>query len=247
MSAAAPFRPIVLTPTFNNGGTLERILSEVESLGIPLLIVNDGCTDQTREVLTRWDGSTGPRRAIVVHHDRNRGKAAALRTGFAAARAAGFTHAATIDTDGQLEPSDLPALLVLAERHPRALILGARSEQIEHCPPKNLFARRLSNTAIRLQTGVHISDSQCGLRVYPLALMQMLKVASGRFGFEAEVITRAAWAGCSVLEIPVRCTYPPGNARVTHYRPRRDTPRAVLMHVRLLVRSWIPWPHARWS
>ena len=239
----AAFRPIVLMPTYNNAGTLERVIADVAALKLPMLIVNDGSTDGTREIIERL--ATGPP-IIALHHDRNRGKAEALRTGFREALAAGYTHAASIDTDGQHDPSDLPTLLALVRADPDAMLLGVRDTATADYPSKNIVARRLSNFAILLQTGVGINDSQCGLRVYPLALMSRLRAKSHRFGFEAEVICRAAWSGCRFIEAPVRCTYTPEGGRVTHYVPGRDSTRAVLMHFALLLRSFVPLPHPKW-
>lgn len=220
-------RPVILAPTYNNAGTLREVIERIESLGLPLMVINDGSTDATREILANRPGT--------IHHDINRGKAAALLTGFDAARAAGYTHAATIDTDGQHDPADLPSLLDASRANPAALILGARAESIDGYPAKNRLGRRLSNLAIRWQSGARISDSQCGLRIYPFDLMQRLRVRAGRYGFEAEVITRAAWVGAPILEVPVSCQYPP--TRVSHFRPGADSLRALLMHARLLLES----------
>ena len=245
-STHASFRPVVLMPTFNNAGTLESVMNAAAALDLPLMVVNDGSTDDTPAILDRWD-SGGGRQAIILHHAVNQGKAAALRTGFAAASKEGFTHAATLDTDGQLDPADLPALLRRAEQTPRALVLGSRAWHIQNYPSKNLLGRRLSNAAIRLQSGVRINDSQCGLRIYPVDLMRRIRVTSNRFSFEAEAITRAAWAGCPIIEVPIRCTYAPPGERVSHYIPSRDTPRAILTHLAMLVRSILPLPHRKWG
>lgn len=231
----AAFRPVVLMPTFNNAGTLEAVMNGVADLSLPILVVDDGCTDRTGDVLTQWKG-----RAILSGHPVNRGKAAALRTGFREASAKGFTHAATIDTDGQLDPLELPGLLRCSQERPQALVLGVRSWQIANCPAKNVVGRRLSNAAIRLQCGARVEDSQCGLRVYPLELMQRIRIASHRYSFEAEAITRAVWAGCPIVQVPIRCSYALGAERVTHFRPGLDTVRGVLTHLAMLTRSFVP-------
>ncbi len=235
------FRPVVLMPTYNNAGTLEAVMNGVAGLNLPIMVVDDGSTDGTATVLARWDG-----RAIRLRHPVNRGKAAALRTGFSEALANGFTHAATIDTDGQLDPSQLPGLLRCSQERPRALTLGVRSWEIANCPPKNVVARRLSNAAIRLQCGVRIQDSQCGLRVYPLDLMRHIRVKSNRYSFEAEAITHSVWAGCPVVQVPIQCSYAPEGERVSHFDPWRDTTRGVLRHLAALARSLTPWPHRPW-
>src|SRR3712207_5911580 len=102
--SAAPFRPVVIAPTYNNAGTLVSVLRRVETVGLPLIVVNDGSTDGAAERLREWEFGPHAGEVRVLTHSRNRGKADALRRGFAAAAAAGRTHAVTIDTDGQLDP-----------------------------------------------------------------------------------------------------------------------------------------------
>jgi hypothetical protein len=158
-----------------------------------------------------------------------------LQTGCAAAASRGHSHAVTIDTDGQLDPEEIPALLAAARREPGALILGVRDETRQDYPARSRIGRRLSNLAIRLECGAAVRDSQCGFRVYPLQRLDLGRVRAGRFGFEAEVITRAVWAGCGVVHVPVSTRYFPGAGRVTHFKPLRDTLHGVGLHGRLLL------------
>lgn len=207
--------------------------------GLPLIVVNDGSTDQTPEALSCWlkqsSDPHGPERTMhLAHHQINRGKAAALRTGFEIARSLGYTHAATIDTDGQHDPQELPGLVELARRHPTALVLGVRSEKIAGYPGRSLLGRRLSNRLILFECGARISDSQSGLRVYPLDIAARVGARSSRFNFETEVITRWAWAGFSIVETPITSRYLPAPDRISHFRPCVDTARSIVMHVRLV-------------
>jgi glycosyltransferase involved in cell wall biosynthesis len=240
---APHFRPCLVLPTYNNAGTLGEVVSASLRLGFPTYVVNDGSTDGTAAVLASLAGEPG---LHLLEHPVNGGKAAAMLTGFYAALADGCTHAATIDTDGQLDPLQARELLDLAAQCPRALVLGARSTKIERYPLKSKLGRGTANLLIFLECGAKVSDSQCGLRVYPLGLIRDVPVRSGRFGFETEVITRAAWAGCEIVESPVRCTYAAPGKRITHFRPLVDTLRAAGLHARLLARGLSPWPHRRW-
>src|SRR5688572_3570429 len=96
-----PFNPVVVAPTYDNARTLGDVVRGVAALGLPIIVVNDGSTDSTPELLAGLGRDPG---VTVLTHPRNRGKAAALCTGFAAAAEAGFTHAISIDTDGQHDP-----------------------------------------------------------------------------------------------------------------------------------------------
>ena len=238
-----PFAPVVVAPSFNNAGTLAGVVRRVRALDLPLIVVNDGSTDGTAAVLC--EAAAGDAGVTVVSHGHNRGKAAALATGFAAAAEAGYTHAVTIDTDGQLDPEQIPSLLSIARRTPHGLVIGQRDENTEGYPAKNRIGRRVSNLFIWMQSGVRVADSQCGFRVYPLDFLREVRCYAGRYGFETEVITRAGWAGRPVLGATVRCHYFPAGKAVSHFRPYLDSFRGVPMHLRLMLRALGPLPRAR--
>jgi glycosyltransferase involved in cell wall biosynthesis len=227
---AQGFSPVVVAPTFNNARTLVDVVRGIRETGLPLIVVNDGSTDSTSSTLRDLGAAPGLR---VEAHPANLGKGAALATAFSAAAEMGYSHAVSIDTDGQLDPASIPALVELARRHPRALILGARKWRIPRCPPRSVVGRAVSGVAVWCQSGRWVSDTQCGLRVYPLDLVRHTRCGSGRFAFETEIITRALWAGWPAIETPVECVYLPAGERVSHFRPWRDTLAGVALHVRL--------------
>ncbi len=238
------FCPVVVVPVYNHAASLPGVLRGVARLGLPIVVVNDGSSDDTQAAVPRWVAENRGSALTLRTHPSNRGKAAALQTGFDAAAAMGATHAVTIDADGQLDPADAPGLLELARANPRALVLGTRPETIDACPPRCLVGRRFANFAISLQAGLRLGDSQCGFRVYPLDLVRSVRCAGGRYTFEAEIITRARWAGFPVLESPVRCRYFTDADRVSHFRPWRDSWAQAFMHIRLVLLALVPWPRA---
>jgi uncharacterized protein (DUF2062 family) len=237
------FSVTVVAPTHNNARTLRAVVTQLTQLNVPVICVNDGSTDETAQILAELSRSAG---VTVVTHEQNRGKATALLTGFVAAEAAGHTHALTIDTDGQLDPQEIPQLLRAARENPNALIIGTRDDSAPDYPARSRTGRRVSNLLVRLESGVRVSDSQCGFRVYPLGLVRATRCGARYYGFETEIITRAGWAGCALREVPVSCRYLPAGERVSHFRPWLDSFRAVAMHVRLLARAMFPWPHPKW-
>jgi uncharacterized protein (DUF2062 family) len=208
-------------------------------------VVNDGSTDDTANLLAQWQPSINTP-VEVVTHPQNRGKAAALQSGFAAARRLGYTHALTIDTDGQLDPEQIPDLLKAAERSGDAFVLGTRDDTRSDYPAKSRVGRRVSNTMIWMESGLRVQDSQCGMRVYPLAMFDIVRCAAGRFSFEAEIITRAGWAHWPIVEVPVICHYTPPGGRVSHFKPWRDSFHGFFMHGRLVFRTLAPIGHRKW-
>lgn len=242
---ASEHRPVIVAPTFNNARTLADVLRRIGALGLDVIVTNDGSTDDTATILSEWSHEPSSTRRVLVTHEVNRGKAAALRSAFGRAAELGYTHAVTIDTDGQLAPEQVPLLLEESRRHQQALILGTRDDRAADYPRKSFVGRWVSNRLVRLQSGAVVSDSQCGFRVYPLETTARLNCRASRFSFETEVLTRAAWAGVAVRHVTVTCTYDPPHGRVTHFKPCRDSLRAVAMHARLLGRAALPVPVTR--
>lgn len=244
-SPQATSRTVVIAPTYNHAFALIDVLERIEAVGLPIIVVNDGSTDDTAARLDAW--TARPRKVPVelLGHARNRGKAHALRTGFAAARLAGYTHAATIDTDGQLRPEDLPRLLAVSQQFPDTLVLGVRRDDLTGCPTSNRLGWWITALGIWLETGRRVLDNQCGLRIYPLRLFDVVRSRAWRFSLESEMVTRAAWTGAPIREVPVECHYPPGDQRVSHFKLHRDAVAQFLFHAWLTIRRLIPWPHHR--
>ena len=243
MDDAGIFKPVIIAPTFDNARTLARVLSGITQSGLPTIVVNDGCGDRSPSILQAWLQSGAER--VVITHLENQGKAAALRDGFERALMMGFTHAVAIDTDGQLDPDEIPQLLRVARTYPEAVVVGCREADIAGYPSVSRWGRRVSNLLIRMESGVRLSDSQCGFRVYPLKLIMMLRCTAARYGFESEVLTRAAWAGLAVEQLKVNCVYDVPEGRVSHFRVWRDSLASVRLHLWLLAVSLVPWPQRR--
>jgi len=231
------FHAVLIAPTYNHSGSVLRVLRQLDELGLPVIAINDGSVDGTGEILAAWSGARCAQPRVALTHERNLGKAAALRTGFEYAHRAGYTHGITIDTDGQHDASDVPGLVDLAREHPNSLIVGARPAASAGYPVLSRLGRRISNWLIRVESGVNVSDSQCGLRIYPLEAVLEAPTFAGRFGFETEIITRLAWAGYDIRETDIRCIYEVAGGRLSHFRPVRDSLAAVAMHARLRVQA----------
>lgn len=241
-AAASQVRAVVVAPTYNNDSSLAGVLERISATGLTAIVVNDGSSDQTPEILERWRTAHESHR-IAETHAENRGKAAALATGFRRARELGFTHAITIDTDGQLAPEELTHFVEAAEENPVALVLGERNPDECDVPASRRLGWWMTALGLWLETGQHISDSQCGFRAYPLVAFDVVRCIAGRFAFESEFITRALWAGCRCVRVPVSCIYPPKGEGCSHYKTFRDSTYIFLLHALLTIRRLVPIPH----
>src|SRR5690606_1865537 len=112
------------------------------------------------------------------------------------------------------------------EANPDSLILGVRDASAADYPARSRLGRRAANLLIYMESGLRVSDSQCGLRVYPLSMPEIFLCKAGRYSYETELLARIGWAGGTVVESPVTCTYFSGDRRVSHFRPWIDSFRA---------------------
>ncbi|HEY3861689.1 MAG TPA: DUF2062 domain-containing protein [Verrucomicrobiae bacterium] len=221
-------KPCVVIPCYNHAATLEAVARAAQAHA-PVLVVDDGSTVPLPDL----PGIT------MIRLERHGGKGAALRAGFERALALGFSHAITMDADGQHSARDLPALLAVAREQPNALAAGVRDFYASNCPAGRRRSNRVSTFWFRIETGVDLRDSQCGFRCYPLALAQRLKIRSGCYAFELEFMVRASWVGTPIVAVPVQCSYDPHQLRHSHFRPVRDLAHITIMNIGLVLQSWI--------
>ena len=202
-------------PTYNNERTLAQVIDAVIEYMPTVIVVNDGSTDGTREILKGYEG-----KIEIVDYGKNRGKGFALSCGFDRAEELGFTHAITIDSDGQHYASDIPQFLKIAEANPEVLTVGGRNLAHDNMPGKSTFANKFSNFWFTVQTSRRLSDTQTGYRLYPLQKMKGLRPLSSRYEAELEILVRCAWRNITINSIPINVFYAP--ERVTHFRPCMD-------------------------
>ncbi len=218
-------RLCVIIPTYNNAGTVGQVVEEVFRYVPDIIVVNDGSTDGTAARLQELSS-----KIVIVTNETNQGKGHALRAGFKAALQRGFTHAITIDADGQHFASDIPVLLEAQQQNPDGIIVGCRNLTEENMPRQNTFANRFSNFWFRLQTTINLPDTQSGYRLYTLASLRGLALLTSRYEAELELLVWAAWGGVRISSVPVRVYYPSPEERVSHFRPVYDFARISVLN-----------------
>ena len=216
----------VVIPTYNNGGTIGRVVAGALEQCDDVIVVNDGSTDATANILAGLakDGLT------VVTLDKNRGKGAALKAGFRKALELGFAYAITLDGDGQHYPEDIPTMLHANQEHPGALILGSRMLDGADRSKGSSFANKFSNFWLWVQTGKKLDDTQTGYRLYPLKKLHGLSLLTSRYEAELELLVFASWHGVELVPVPVNVYYPPKEERVSHFRPGMDFARISVLN-----------------
>ena len=227
-----------LVPTCNNASSIARVVTSIREQGVPVLVVDDGCSDESPR-LAREAG------ANLIEHPRNLGKGYALFTGWRAARDAGFSHVITMDADGQHLAGDIPAFLEAITREPKTLWAGTRAKDVENVSRAAQFGRSFSDFMLWAAAANELAgerpDSQCGLRAYPIGAVLNLPMSGGRFETEMEVLVKALWHGIPVRALPISVLYPERTKRVTHFHAWSDTTRIVAVYTKLMLMRLF-WP-----
>lgn len=227
---------IILIPSFNTGPRLLETVALARSYWCPVVVIVDGSTDGSGVSLSRVTEHDAGLRVLTL--ERNRGKGAAVLEGLRLAHAGGFTHALTMDADGQHPAGLISSFMSLSLEHPEAMILG-RPVFDNTAPRARVYGRRISNGLANVKTlWAGIGDALCGFRVYPIAplkrIMEGTRWMRG-FDFDAEAAVRLSWAGVSPISRPVPVTYfRPEEGGVSHFHYVRDNAVLTWMHVRLL-------------
>ncbi len=222
------YKVCVIIPTFNNQNTLKRVIEGVLYYTNDIIIVNDGCTDDTSKILEDYKDLT------QIHFTKNKGKGAALREGFKIAYQNNYNYAITIDSDGQHYPNDIPVFLNELEKDDRYLLIGSRNMTHDSVPKGSSFGNKFSNFWYWAETGNRLSDTQSGYRLYPLNPLHRIKFYTNKFEFEIEVIVKAAWNGVPVKNVPIKVLYDK-NERVSHFRPYKDFARISVLNTWLVL------------
>lgn len=214
----------VVIPTYNNGGTITRVVRETLLECRDVIVVNDGSTDNTSSQLHQVEGIT------LIEYATNRGKGYALREGFKRALEMGFSYAITLDGDGQHYPSDICHFLTANQKHPGTLIIGSRRLEGVERSEGSKFANKFSNFWFWVQTGRKLLDTQTGYRLYPLKKLRGLSLLTSRYEAELELLVFTSWHGTELVPIDINVYYPPREERVSHFRPGVDFARISVLN-----------------
>jgi glycosyltransferase involved in cell wall biosynthesis len=215
---------------------LRRTLAGALDAWDDVFVVIDGSTDGSDANLE--DLAIGRNVRLRVHRlPENGGKGAAIRRGIALAGAEGFTHALAMDADGQHPSDHIVRFMEAGKAHPEALVLGEPVFD-SSAPSLRVKGRKISNWWANLETcGWGIHDSLFGMRLYPIAPLEMVfseTMFARRFDFDPEVAVRLCWKGLPVINLPTPVKYLSAEeGGISQFRYLRDNILLTAMHLRL--------------
>ena len=239
---------LVLIPSYNTGERLFSTVRAARAQWSPVWVVIDGSTDGTGERLEQMAAQDpGLRVWLLVG---NQGKGAAVLHGLRAAQQAGFTHALTMDSDGQHPAQLITQFMRASQARPETMVLG-RPVFDASAPLLRVRGRRVSNGWTQLETlFAGIGDSLYGFRVYPIApLMHIMRGTRfmRRFDFDPEAVVRLCWLGVRPINIDAPVRYLSAEeGGVSHFKYVRDNLLLTWMHLRLLLGFLLRLPLLLW-
>ncbi|HEY5101485.1 MAG TPA: glycosyltransferase family 2 protein [Steroidobacteraceae bacterium] len=241
---AASRTHLVLIPSYNPGPKVFATVQAARALWNPVWIVVDGSTDGTADRLVSMAAADAGLRVLL--RARNGGKGAAVLDGLRAARALGFTHVLTMDSDGQHPAERIPVFMAASIEAPAAMVLGEPLFDAS-APRLRVNGRKVSNFWANVETlwmGIH--DSLFGFRVYPIApLLQVMRCQPWmrRFDFDVEAVVRLCWRGVRPINLPAKVAYfRADEGGVSHFNYLRDNVLLTCMHARLFAEFLLRLP-----
>jgi glycosyltransferase involved in cell wall biosynthesis len=186
-----------LIPAYNEAAHIAQVVYGA-SVNVPILVVDDGSTDDT----ARLAEAAG---ASVVRHSMNRGKGAALLTGFTCALEHDYEAVVTLDADGQHDPTEIPTFLDAFRRGAGDLIIGRR--RFDQMPKVRQWANATGSRLLSWAIGQPVYDNQSGYRLLSRRALETLRFTTTGFDLEVEMIVQAAQAGLHIGWVPIRTIY----------------------------------------
>ena len=222
---ASGLRNAVIIPAYRPNGRLIGLSSDVLERGYVLIVVNDGSGEDCEPVFAGLDS-----RVILLRHERNQGKGAAIKTGLAQVQAYNDAHpdeaigfVCIMDADGQHLPSDMERVTATAMENPDKLTLGVR-EVSGKMPLRSRMGNAITRGVFHLLTGTRVSDTQTGLRAFSVDLIpSMLAIEGNRYEYEMQVLTTVAHNRRGFVEVPIATLYEDRQNSTSHFRMVRDS------------------------
>jgi glycosyltransferase involved in cell wall biosynthesis len=226
---------LVLIPSYNPGPKVFTTVRAALDHWAPVWVVVDGSTDHSGQRLLEMAAAEPNLRVWVLPS--NRGKGSAVLFGMREAQALGYTHALTLDSDGQHPAESIPQFMQASLAAPAAMVLGCPVFD-GSAPSLRVKGRKISNWWANLETlWAGIGDSLFGFRVYPIdALIRVMRrqIWMRRFDFDVEAVVRLCWRGVKPINLaaPVRY-FRPEEGGISHFKYWRDNLLLTWMHFRL--------------
>ena len=213
---------VVVIPAYQPDETLVTITDRLWVYGCRIVVVDDGSGKEYQSLFERLEDI-----CVVLHHRKNRGKGAAIKTGLRYIKREFWDSevVGTMDADGQHLPDDMIRLLESAREHPDALILGVRKTGKE-MPLRSRLGNQITRAVFHLLSGVKVSDTQTGLRAFGAQQIErMCQIRGERYEYEMNVLMETARAQIPITEVDIPTIYRDRENSTSHFQTVKDSVR----------------------
>lgn len=214
----------VMIPSFNEERTLGQIIRELKTRGLTVYVVDDGSTDGTA-VIAKKEG------AILVRHQKNMGKGAAMRTGFGRVLESDFEAVLVMDADGQHTIEDVDRFIAEENYMGADMIIGNRMFDTSRMPAHRAITNRFMSSMISRISGQYVPDTQCGFRLIRREVLRTIRLESSNYEIESEMILKAARAHFTIESLPIKTVYEDERSKIN---PIVDTLRFIALMAKTL-------------
>jgi glycosyltransferase involved in cell wall biosynthesis len=220
----------ILIPVYNEERHIVPVLQKLQPYALDIILVNDGSTDQTKACISQ---ALQTQTIHYLEHPENRGKGAALRTGFDFALQKGYSAVITMDGDGQHAPEEIPRFLEAGEKTDfRTLFLiGNRMEEKKTMPLVRWLSNRTMSFLISFLAKASLSDTQCGYRLIGCQILEKMHLTTSKFDTETEILIQSCRLGFPLLQVPIQTIY---GSETSKIRVVSDTVRFIYLVFRYL-------------
>ncbi len=191
---------VVVIPAFNEEKHIAETIKSLKPFASSIIVVDDGSQDNT-SALSKEAG------AVVIRHMINCGPGAATQTGLTYAKTLNPNFVATFDADGQHEAKDIPAMVEFLIQQKKDMVFGSRFLQKNHIPLLRRLANTFGNLITFLLSGIYLSDTQSGFKIFSQKALQHIKITANGFEFCSEIVREVATEGLSYCEFPIKVYY----------------------------------------
>ncbi len=213
----------IIMPGYNESRTIGQVVTNARKIIDDVVVIDDGSNDNTAQIAQNAG-------AYVIRHEINKGKGAALQTGFQYAVDKGYDIVVTMDSDGQHDPADIPNFLGALDKIGSGIIIGSRMGDISTMPWIRRCTNKLTSFTASKIAHQNINDSQSGFRLITIDVLKTIKLETTGFETESEILIKASKAGFRIISVPIKTIYGEEKSKI---KPIRDT----FKFLRLLFRS----------
>jgi glycosyltransferase involved in cell wall biosynthesis len=219
----------MIIPAYNAAETVSHVVRGALHHIPHVMVADDGSTDDTARVAAEAG-------AEVISIDKNRGKGHALKVLFQRAIDEGYDAVISMDADKQHNPEDIPLFMQAHLNYPADIILGSRMHEKEKIPRARHNSMHIARFFISLAANQFIEDTQCGFRLYPLAILKKISLTTERYVTETEILIKAGDMGSRIRNVKIQALY---GAYTSHFRPVLDVDAITAYVISYLMIKWL--------